>query len=142
MIYMDIYFSHPTFTYRTKTERNCLDTIRQSFDVDDIINPADFGLRRDTRDLIKRADMVVGMAVSQRFTFLVWNEMKLGKKHGADTNTFLVESKTDFGPLVKGVPDGIKKLDYEESRKFREKILDEEKETLFSMIFGNWGRRF
>ncbi|MFO7991874.1 MAG: hypothetical protein R6U61_06245 [Thermoplasmata archaeon] len=139
---MDIYFSHPTFTYQTRTERDCVEIIKKAFDVDEIINPADFGLRKDTRDLIKKADMVVGMAVSQRFTFLVWNEMEIGKMSGAETSTFVVESKNDLGPLVKGIPDGIKKLDYDESRIFREKILDEEKETIFSIIFGNWGRRF
>lgn len=139
---MRIYFSHPTFTFRTKTERECINILKRSFDAEEIINPADFGLRKDPKEKIRESDMVVGMAVSRHFTFLVWNEMKVGKESGAEINTFMVESKNDLGPLVEGVPDGIEKLSPEESQVFREDVLEGEKESIFSLIIGNWKRRF
>ncbi len=139
---MIIYFSHPTFTFRTKTERRCIEIIKESYDSEELINPADFGLRKDPREFIKKADTVIGMAVSNTLTFLVWNEMKLGKKSGSEINTFMVESKDDLGPLVEGVPGGVERLDRKESHMFREKVLGGQKESIVSMLFGNWGRRF
>lgn len=139
---MNIFFSHPTFTFGTKTESRCMGIIKQSFEVDEVINPANYGLRDDTSEELKDIDMVVGMAVSNKFTFLVWKQMEFGKKNGAKLCTFFVENKNNVGPLVKGMVGEVKKLDKNESKIFSNEILKEKQESMGTLFFGNWGGRF
>ncbi|MFP4050366.1 MAG: hypothetical protein ACLFVB_01335 [Thermoplasmata archaeon] len=120
---MKIYFSHPTFTFRTKTEKECIEIIYKYLDADEIINPADFGLKHDVRKNIRKADAIVGMAVSEKFTFLVWNEMDVADKVGEKLYTMMVESQRDIGPLVEGVPENIERLSKNESKAFSHKMM-------------------
>lgn len=131
---MKIYFSHPTFTFRTKTEKECISIIEKYLDADEIINPADFGLKHDVRKEILEADAVVGMAVSEKFTFLVWNEMDVGKKDGEKMYTMMVESQRDIGPLVEGVPENIEKLSKNESKAFNHKMMKGTRTSLFPSL--------
>lgn len=160
--HMDIYFSHPTFTFHTKTEKKCLEIMREYLDVDKIINPADFGLKKDVKEKIKNADAIVAMAVSKRFTYIVWREIELNlgkeifnskkQKSGEKLSdidkegkiyTFMVESKNDIGPLVEGIPEGIKNLDKSETKKFSYKITKKDYQDGFmSSLIGSHGSRF
>ncbi len=137
-----VYFSHPAFCFRTKTESICINILGE-LDAKEIINPADFGLKNDLKERIARSDVVIGMAVSGKLTYLVWKEMELGKKTGADVCTFFVESKNDIGPLVEDIPDEVEKLSLEESKKFSNSFLSGDlRESIFSMFVGNLSRRF
>lgn len=139
---MDIFFSHPTFTFRTKTESKCIKIIKDSFEVDEVINPADYGLKDDTSEELKDVDLVVGMAILNNFTFLVWKQMEFGEKNGAKLCTFYVENKNSIGPLVKGMVSEVKKLSKDESKIFANKMLKEQQESMATLFFGNWGGRF
>lgn len=139
---MNIFFSHPTFTFRTKTESRCIKIIKDSFEVDKVINPADYGLKDDTSEELRDIELVVGMAVSNKFTYLVWKQMEFGKKNGAKLCTFYVENKNNVGPLVKGMVSEVKKLSKDESKIFSNKILNGNKESIRSLFVGNWGGRF
>jgi len=55
---MKIYFSHPTFTYHTKTEKRCIRLIETKFEkLTKIINPASFGALKDSKSQIKELDI-------------------------------------------------------------------------------------
>ncbi|MFO8109985.1 MAG: hypothetical protein R6U17_05625 [Thermoplasmata archaeon] len=138
---MTVFFSHPPFTFRTSTERYCI-SILDKLNVKKVINPIDYGLKDDMRALVRKSDAVIGMSVNSKLTFLVWNEMKYAEKHGKEIFTMMVESKDDIGPLIEGIPDNVKKLSLDESKIFTSEILSEHRETFFSLIIGNWGRRF
>jgi len=120
---MKIYFSHPTFTFRTKTEKTCIKIIQENLEADEVINPADFGLRHDVRNKILEADAIVGMAVSEKFTFLVWNEMDLAEDNGEKIYTIMVENQRDLGPLVEDVPENIERLTRDESKAFSHDVM-------------------
>lgn len=139
---MDIFFSHPTFTFQTKTESRCIKIIKDSFEVEEVINPANYGLKDDTSKELEKIDLVVGMAVSNRFTYLVWKQMEFGKKNGAKLCTFYVENKNNVGPLVKGMVTEVKKLSKDESKIFSNRMLKEMNESMGSLFFGNWGGKF
>lgn len=139
---MKLYFSHPTFTFNTKTEKKCIKIILEHLEVEELINPADYGLKESTKDKLRKADGVVGMAIGAKFTYLVWKEMEI---NGNEENfyTFMVEGKKSIGPLVEGVPEKIKKLSKEESNRFANKITKEDyKEGFMNMLFGGTGGRF
>ncbi len=137
-----VYFSHPVFTHRTKTERTCL-KILKGLNPQELINPANFGLKHNIQEYVERADTIVAMAVSGKFTYLVWKELEFGKKNGASIYTFMVESKNDIGPLVQGVPDEIVRLSKEESQEFVDKMINDDlRESIISLFIGNIGRRF
>lgn len=143
---MKVYFSHPTFTYRTKTESRCIEIIKEAFREDfetiEVINPSKFGFRINPVNEIKEADKIVGMAISEKLLYLVWKEIELGNKFGLDRYVFYVESKDSLGPLVEDVPEDIEKLSKDQSKIFSNKMLRKQKESLVSMIIGNWGGRF
>lgn len=140
---MKIYFSHPTFTFKKKTEKKCIEIIKDNLDVDEIVNPSDFGLKDDMRERVKECDAMVGMAVSSNFTFLVWKEMELAEKHSQKLYTFMVENKRDIGPLVKGVPEKIKKLTKEESKRFAHEITKNDyRDSFMSALIGSRKSRF
>lgn len=139
---MKMYFSHPTFTYHTKTERKCIKIIKKHLELDELINPADYGLRDSTKEKLKDSDAVVAMAVSKYFTYLVWNEMKINGKED-NFYTFMVESKKSIGPLVEGVPEEIEKLSKEKSEKFSYEITKKDyKEGFLSSLMGSHKSRF
>ncbi len=139
---MRLYFSHPTFTFHTKTERKCIKIIKEHLDVEELINPADHGLRQATKEKLKESDGVVAMAVSGRFTYLVWKEMEINGKE-ENFYTFMVENKNSIGPLVEGVPEDIKRLSKKESRILSYDITkDDYKEGFLSALFGSRGGRF
>lgn len=141
---MKVYFSHPSFTFQTKTERMCIKIIEENMAADKIINPSTFGLRENPIKKIKEADVdiVIGMAVSNKLIYSVWKEMKIGRANGSDLCTFYVENKGDIGPLVEGVPESVEKLSKRDSKKFSNEIIEGYKESFYSLIFGNIGRRF
>ncbi len=137
-----VYFSHPVFSHRTKTERRCMKMLKE-LNPKEVINPANLGLRHDIREQIHRADAVVGMAVSGKFTYVVWKELELGKERGAEVFTLMVENKNDLGPLVEGIPKDIVKLSQEDSKEFVEcMIASDLRESVLSLFIGNLGRRF
>ncbi len=139
---MKMYFSHPTFTFHTKTERKCIKIIKDNLDPGELINPADYGFRDDKKADLKDSEAVVAMAISDYFTYLVWKEMEI---NGNEDNfyTFIVENKSSIGPLVEGVPDDIKKLSKEESKKVSYEITKKDyKEGFLSSLFGSRGGRF
>ncbi len=140
---MKLYFSHPTVTYKTKTESNCLEIIHDALEPEEILNPSDYGLKDDLQEVIKEAEAIVGMAVSGSYTFLVWNEMEFGDSLDLTLYTLMVRNKSSIGPLVKGMPDDIEKLSKAESERFSREITTEaHRESFFSFLLGNWGRRF
>ncbi|MEF8832675.1 MAG: hypothetical protein V5A66_04045 [Candidatus Thermoplasmatota archaeon] len=139
---MKLYFSHPTFTFHTETERSCIDIIEEHLEYDELVNPADFGLRKSTKDKLKDSDGVIAMAVSTRFTYLVWNELEINGKE-ENFYTFMVESRNSIGPLVEGIPDKIERLSKEESKKFSYEITKKDyKEGFLSSMFGSRKKRF
>ncbi len=139
---MKVYFSHPTLTFRTRTESIILDVIEDSLEPEEIINPANYGLKDDLRSMIQEVDIVVGMAIENKFTFLVWNEMEEGQDHGADLYTIRVKNKENVGVLEEGFPEGTRKLDREESDSFTGELLEENRSSWLGLLFGDWGSRF
>ncbi|KXB05726.1 hypothetical protein AKJ50_00055 [candidate division MSBL1 archaeon SCGC-AAA382A13] len=140
---MKIYFSHPTFTFRTDTEEFCIKMIREKFnDIEKIFNPLKYGLKHDVRSFIHESDAVVGMAISEKFTFLVQNEMKEGKKWGADLYTIRVQNKEKIGEIEEGMPKEIQKLSKEESDKFTNELMKKNRESFWSLLLGKHGSRF
>ena len=139
---MILYFSHPTFTFNTKTERKCLKILDKVFEPDETINPSDHGLKYDPRDDIKRADRIVGMAVSNTFSFIVWKEMDIAEENNTELYTLMVENRNDIGPMVEGIPDDIKRLSREKSKELSRQITLGNRESIFSLIVGNWNKRF
>ncbi len=140
---MKIFFSHPTFTFQTDTEEICLDMIREYFkDIEKVFNPLQYGLKHDMRKFIHQSDAVVGMAVSGNFTFLVHNEMEEGRKEGAELYTIRVRSKEEIGKIEKGVPDEIRKLSRDESERFSNDMMKENRESIWSLMIGKHSSRF
>lgn len=139
---MKVYFSHPTVTFRTRTESICLEIIDEVLKPDEIVNPPDFGLRDDLKSIIHGCDVVVGMAIENNHTFLVWNEMEEGRKHGAEVYTIRVKNKENIGELEKGFPEGVRQLTREKSDKFTGELMKENRGSFISLLFGNWGSRF
>ncbi len=142
---MHIFFSHPTFTFKTKTERKCIEIIKEYLEPDKITNPADFGIRHDVKGELKKADSIVAMAVSTAFTYVVWKEIELRKEEGneVDIYTFMVENKNSIGPLVEGIPDNIKRLSKKQSKKLSHKISkDDYQDGLITSLIGSHSSRF
>lgn len=140
---MRLFFSHPTFTFNTKTEKKCLSIIKEHLEVDEVINPSDFGLKHDLRSELEEADALVAMAVSGTFTYLVWNELEIVEEDEVELYTFMVENKDNIGPLVEGIPDDIKRLDKKESKKLSNKITkDDFQDGFMSSFLGSHGSRF
>ncbi|MBS3788210.1 hypothetical protein KGY63_00695 [Candidatus Bipolaricaulota bacterium] len=139
---MRVYFSHPTFTFRTRTETTCVEIIDEVLDPDEIVNPTEYGLKDDLKSIVHGCDVVVGMAIENKYTFLVWNEMEEGKEHGADIYTIRVKNKENIGELEKGFQEGTKRLSQEETDKFTGELLKQNRSSFLTLLFGNWGRRF
>ncbi|MBS3816023.1 MAG: hypothetical protein KGY76_00480 [Candidatus Thermoplasmatota archaeon] len=149
---MRIFFSHPTFTFHSKTEKKCIDIINEHLETEKIINPADFGLKADLRSKLKSSDSIVAMAVSNCFTYLVWKEIELmeekeeemeEKEKKVKIYTFMVENKNDIGPLVEGIPDEIKKLSKKESKTLAHKLTKKDYQDGFlSSLVGSHRSRF
>ncbi len=140
---MLIYFSHPVFTFNTKTERKCKGIITEYLEPKDIIDPSDFGMKHDRKSELEKADAIVGMAVSYCLTYAVWKEMKICKETDAKLYTFMVENKENIGPLVKGVPENVKKLSKAESKKFSHEITKRDyKDGFMTMLVGSHRSRF
>ncbi len=137
-----VYFSHPVFSHRTKTERRCMKILKK-LNPKEVINPANLGLRHDIEEQINRSDAIVGMAVSGKFTYVVGKELELAEERGAELFTLMVENKNDIGPLVEGVPKEIVHLSQEESKEFVERMITGDlRESILSLFIGNLGRRF
>ncbi|MFP3871651.1 MAG: hypothetical protein ACOCTR_02400 [Candidatus Natronoplasma sp.] len=145
---MQIYFSHPTFTFNTQTERKCIGIIQEYLEPDKITNPASFGIkdREQVKEELKESDGIVAMAVSGCFTYVVWKEIELREKvedEGAKIYTFMVENKDDIGPLVEGIPEDIKKLSKKESKKLSYKITKADYQDGFlTSLVGSHRSRF
>ncbi len=142
---MHIFFSHPTFTFNTETERKCIKIIQDHLEPDKITNPADFGIKHDIKGELKEADAIVAMAVSGAFTYVVWKEMEIRKKEDTEVKiyTFMVQNKENIGPLVEGIPEGIKKLSKEQSKKVAYQISkDDYQDGFISSLFGSHRSRF
>jgi len=139
---MRVYFSHPTMTFRTRTETTCLEIIDETLGPDEVINPSDYGLKDDLKSIIREVDVVLGLAIANKYTFLVWKEMEEGKAHGAELYTIRAKNKENIGEVERGMPQGIARLSREESEKFTNDLLGANRESLLSILFGNWGSRF
>lgn len=143
---MNIYFSHPTFTFKTKTEKKCIEIIEEYLEPDKLINPSDFGIKHDLKSKLKESDAIVAMAVSSCFTYLVWNEIEMireEKEEDLKIYTFMVENRENIGPLVEGVPEEIKKLSKEQSKKLSHEIQkDDYQDGLISSLVGSHSSRF
>jgi len=140
---MSLYFSHPTFTFKTTTEKKCISIIKEHLEPDEIINPADFGLKHDLKSKVKNCDEFVAMAVSGVFTYLVWKEMELVDKDEIKLYTFMVENKNDIGPLVEGIPDDIKRLSKKQSKKLSHEITkDDYQDGFMTSLVGSHSSRF
>ncbi|MBS3786648.1 hypothetical protein KGY79_00465 [Candidatus Bipolaricaulota bacterium] len=139
---MKVYFSHPTITFRTRTETICLEIIDEVLEPDEIVNPPEFGLKDDLKSIVQECDVVVGMAIENKYTFLVWNEMKEGRDHGADLYTIRVKNKENIGELEKGLPEGVRQLSREKSDDFTGELMKENRSSILSILFGKWGGRF
>ncbi|MBS3781556.1 MAG: hypothetical protein KGY66_01775 [Candidatus Thermoplasmatota archaeon] len=139
---MQLYFSHPTFTFKTKTERKCISIINEHLEPDELTNPADYGLKDDLKSELKKSDGIVAMAVSGVFTYLVWKEMEMVEEE-VKLYTFMVENKENIGPLVKGVPEKIKRLSKKESKRLSYEITKNDyQEGFISSLVGSYGSRF
>lgn len=92
--------------------------IREKLRPDEIINPSDYGLKSDLKSVIRSSDVVVGMAIENRYTFLVWNELNEAEKHGAEIYTIRVRNKEEIGEIESGRPGFIKELGRKESEVF------------------------
>ncbi|MFB6291734.1 MAG: hypothetical protein ABEJ25_08435 [Candidatus Bipolaricaulia bacterium] len=119
-----------------------MELIKRALDPDEIINPSDYGLKDDLKPIIRESDVVLGLAVANKYTFLVWNEMKEGKSHGAQLYTIRAKNKEEIGRIEEGMPEGIARLSREESDKFTSDLIEENRESFLSALFGNWGSRF
>ncbi len=140
---MQLYFSHPTFTFKTKTERRCIRIIKEHLEPDQLTNPADFGFKHDLKSELEKCDGIVAMAVSGVFTYVVWKEIELIKKKDAEVYTFMVENKENIGPLVKGIPDDIKRLNKQQSKKLSHEITKNDyQEGFVTSLIGSHGSRF
>ncbi|MFW5912572.1 MAG: hypothetical protein ACOCSA_00175 [Candidatus Hadarchaeota archaeon] len=140
---MRVYFSHPTFTYRTDTEEFCVDMIKERWgNVEKVVNPLEYGLKHDVMSLISSSEKVVGMSVLDKYTFLVWNELERAREEGAEVYTIRVQNKEKIGGIEKGMPEDIVKLSKEESEKFTNELLKENRDGLISTIFGHHGGMF
>lgn len=140
---MSLYFSHPTFTFNTTTEKKCISIIKEYLEPDELINPANFGLKHDLKSKIQKSDSIVAMAVSGVFTYIVWKEIELVDKGEVKLYTFMVKNKSDIGPLVKGIPDNIKKLSKKQSKKLSYKITkDDYQDGFMTSLVGSRGSRF
>lgn len=140
---MQVYFSHPTFIFRTDTEKYCIRMIKEDIDdVEKVVNPLEYGLKHEVRSYIRKSDAVVGLAISGKYTFLVWNEMKEGRKWGTDLYTIRVQNKEKIGEIEKGMPGDIRKLSKDESEQFTKELMKENKETFWSILLGKHNSRF
>lgn len=141
---MRLYFSHPTFTFKTKTEKECMRIIQEHLEPDEIINPSDYGVKHDLRSKLKECDGLVAMAVSGVFTYVVWKEIEMVEdSEGFRLYTFMVQSKNDIGPLVKGVPEDIKRLSKKKSKELSHKIAKSDyQDGLLTSIVGSHRSRF
>lgn len=140
---MKIFFSHPPFTFQTDTEETCIEMIRDYFeDVKKIYNPLEYGLKHDLRDFIHQSNVVVGMAILGNFTFLVHKEVEEGREKGAEIYTIRVRSKEEIGKIEKGVPDEIQKLSKDESDRFSNEMMKENRESIWSLLVGKRDSRF
>ncbi|KXA90879.1 hypothetical protein AKJ64_05150 [candidate division MSBL1 archaeon SCGC-AAA259E17] len=140
---MQVYFSHPTFTYQTDTEEFCVDMIRENFNnVKEVVNPLEYGLKKNVRKIIRESDVVVGMAISGKYTFLVHNEMEDGRKGGADLYTIRVQNKEKIGKIEKGMPEEIRKLSRKESNRYTKELMKENRESFWSLLLGKHNTRF
>ncbi|MFP4000352.1 MAG: hypothetical protein ACLFSM_02355 [Thermoplasmata archaeon] len=140
---MKLYFSHPTFTFNTRTERKCISIINEHLEPDELTNPADYGIKHDIKSDLKDSDALVAMAVSGAFTYVVWKEIEFVKENDVQFYTFMVENKQDIGPLVKGIPEKIKRLSKKQSRKLSHEITKKDyQEGFISSLIGSHGSRF
>lgn len=140
---MRLYFSHPTFTFKTKTEKRCISIIKEYLEPDNLINPADFGFKHDLRAELNKSDGIVAMAVSGVFTYVVWKEIELINEKDLPIYTFMVQNKENIGPLVKGIPEDIKRLSKKESKKLSHDITKNDyQEGFITSLLGSHGSRF
>lgn len=138
-----IYFSHPTVTYGSDTEKKCIEIIKNHFEQQiDLINPADYGLKHDLRSKVKGADVLVGLSISGKFTFLVWNELKEGKTHGADVYIIDFKDKENISKIIGGIPQNFEKLSKEESKAFTEEIMKKNRDSIWSILLGKHSSPF
>ena len=119
---MKIYFSHPSFTYHTKTEKRCIRFIRSKFEnLEKIINPASFGALKDSKSQIQDSDIIVGMAIENKYTFLVWKEIEFAQKNELKVFSINANNKNQISDITEGMKEDYEKLSREESHKFSKK---------------------
>lgn len=119
-----------------------MEIINDGLEPEEIVNPANYGLKDDIRSLVRSSDAVVGMAIGNKYTFLVWNEMVEGEENGAEVYTIRVKNKEKIGRLEEGFLEDTRRLTKEESDEFTGQLLKENRGSLLGLLFGNWGSRF
>ena len=133
---MKIYFSHPTFTYHTKTEKRCIRLIQTKFEnLTKIINPASFGALKDSKSQIKESDIIIGLAINNKYTFLVWKEIEYSQKNNSKIYSINATNKNQIGDIKKGLLDEHEKLDRDKSEKFKKNIQANDN-TIKSILLG------
>ncbi len=137
---MRIYFSHPSITHHKTTEKKCIKLIKKKFGENiEVINPADFSLSESSKENVKKADVVVGLALKSKLAFLVWNELEFGEKNNLKIYTLNAANKNQISNFYKGIPEDFEKLDRKASKSFI-RGLQKDSMSISSFLFGKSSR--
>ncbi|MFQ6087328.1 MAG: hypothetical protein ACE5K0_00295 [Candidatus Methanofastidiosia archaeon] len=133
-----LYFSHPTLTFHTKTERECLEFLRSKFRDSKIINPADYGFKGKGffENLISSSRIVCGLVIFEKYTYGVLKEMEYGVNLGKEVYTIASESKEEFFRtklrLKEGMPSEYERLSWEQTKKLYSELQKKSYRGFFS----------
>jgi len=139
------YFSHPSLSYHTNTEKMAIRIMKKELSVDKVINPYDFKGRKKEKlnQMLKESDMVIGMSVYEKYPYIVWNDMEYGISLDKEVHTINFPSDRT-GPMVldEGMKDEYERLSLEDTDKLYSDIMKEDSKGLLSRLFlGKLGKR-
>jgi len=133
-----VYLIQPSVTYHSRTERFCLKLIKSEIEGDiKIINAANLSIKRirEWKEEIKEVDIVVGLAIENKYTISVWTVLEYAESLKKPIYTIAVGEAT-FN-WDEGILKDIEKLSLEETRKFTRGITwGDGKNMLKGLIFG------
>ncbi|PTD94730.1 hypothetical protein C9439_01060 [archaeon SCG-AAA382B04] len=135
---MTVYFSHPTFTYHTETERKCISKIRKKFS-EEIVNPSEKGFRSKSKEMIDKSDKIVGVAIEDKVTFLVNQEVKYAKNSGNKAYIINVEEKNLISDIRDFSRDDFEILTLEKTKEFKANLRKEDL-SVTGFLFGGKSR--
>ncbi len=134
-----VYFIHPSITYHSRTERRCENLMNSKLEGDlDIMGPSNLSKEeiRSWKEDIEDMDIVVGLALEEKYTVSVWKVMEYADDLEKSIYTIKVNESTI--KWREGILEDVKKLSLEETRDFTRKIvLDDGKSMLKGLFFGN-----